>query len=183
MLRRKFKKFLVYLRKNRLRSFHKYPEHSRTTYLCIFDAFYENICLLMTKIRIKIIACFLFADNSSTGPIYRYLCNKSISLFQWTLVRRGYICFVIQLSRARVQTLINGGRFNNLESSSKSAWYTSNKLLPALKLTLRYKFMTLLSVNNSGKFCQLPFRFPKVFYNQISHLVFSTKVVDFKLPH
>ena len=113
--------FLVYLRKNMLRSFHKYPEHSRTTYLCIFDAFYENICLLMTKFRIKTIAYFLFADNSSTGPIYRYFCNKSISLFQWTFVRRGYICFVIQLSRARVQTLINGGRFNNLESSSKSA--------------------------------------------------------------
>ena len=120
-----------------IRSFQKYPE-----YLCIFDALYENICLLMTTIYIRIIAYFLFADNSSTEPIYRYFCNKSISLFQWTLVRRGYICFGIQLSRARVQTPINGGRFNNLESASKSARYTSNKHVPALKLILSYKFMT-----------------------------------------
>ena len=137
MLRRKFKEFLVSLCKNMIRSFQKYPE-----YLCIFDALYENICLLMTTIYIRIIAYFLFADNSSTEPIYRYFCNKSISLFQWTLVRRGYICFGIQLSRARVQTPINGGRFNNLESASKSARYTSNKHVPALKLILSYKFMT-----------------------------------------
>ena len=137
MLRRKFKEFLVSLCKNMIRSFQKYPE-----YLCIFDALYENICLLMTTICIRIIAYFLFADNSSTEPIYRYFCNKSISLFQWTLVRRGYICFGIQLSRARVQTPINGGRFNNLESASKSARYTSNKHVPALKLILSYKFMT-----------------------------------------
>ena len=137
MLRRKFKEFLVSLCKNMIRSFQKYPE-----YLCIFDALYENICLLMTTIYIRIIAYFLFADNSSTEPIYRYFCNKSISLFQWTLVRRGYICFGIQLSRARVQTPINGGRFNNLESANKSARYTSNKHVPALKLILSYKFMT-----------------------------------------
>ena len=137
MLRRKFKEFLVSLCKNMIRSFQKYPE-----YLCIFDALYENICLLTTTICIRIIAYFLFADNSSTEPIYRYFCYKSISLFQWTLVRRGYICFGIQLSRARVQTLINGGRFNNLESASKSARYTSNKHVPALKLILSYKFMT-----------------------------------------
>ena len=137
MLRRKFKEFLVSLCKNMIRSFQKYPE-----YLCIFDALYENICLLTTTICIRIIAYFLFADNSSTEPIYRYFCYKSISLFQWTLVRRGYICFGIQLSRARVQTPINGGRFNNLESASKSARYTSNKHVPALKLILSYKFMT-----------------------------------------
>ena len=137
MLRRKFKEFLVSLCKNMIRSFQKYPE-----YLCIFDALYENICLLMTTICIRIIAYFLFADNSSTEPIYRYFCYKSISLFQWTLVRRGYICFGIELSRARVRTPIYGGRFNNLEPASKSARYTSNKHVPALKLILSYKFMT-----------------------------------------
>ena len=142
MLRRKFKKFFVYLCENMLRSSKNILSSLELLVYASSMHFTKNICLLMTTIRIRIIAYFLVADNSSTGLIYRYFCYKSTSFFEWTLVRRGYICFGIQLSRARVQTPINGGRFNNLESASKSARYTSNKHVPALKLILSYKFMT-----------------------------------------
>ena len=92
---------MVYLHKNMLRSFHKYPEHSRTTYLCIFDAFYENICLLITKFRIKTTAYFCLlttaqldrsTDISATNPSVcfnglLYAEGTYVSLFN--LVEKG----------------------------------------------------------------------------------------------